>query len=174
MASPQCVLRENDYSPGLFGFEEILKSIDEAFESPDSGQRSNIAIIAEPFSGRSELLFRISELCQERESKIFFTSLVNDEKFLDIIEKSGDIVLVDNCQLLYTHKIGGFEKLDLFLNTVVSSNRLFITTWNKFSWNYMRFIFPMERIFPIRIELPRLGPDEIKKMIEARVEGNIC
>jgi hypothetical protein len=173
MASPQCVLKESDYSPELFGFEEILKNIEDAIKKPDSATRSNIAIIAEPFSGRSELLYKISEMCLERESKIFFSRLVSDENFLHILEKSGDIVLVDNCQLLYSRKIRGFDKLDLFLNTVVSSNKLFITTWNQFSWNYMRFIFPLERIFPIRVELPRLGPDELKKMIKAEREWKI-
>jgi hypothetical protein len=67
-------------------------------------------------------------------------------------------------------KIGGFEKLDLFLNTVASSNKLFITTWNQFSWNYLRFVYPLESIFPVRIELPRLGPEELKKMVMATSE----
>jgi hypothetical protein len=170
MASPQCALRENGYSPELFGFEEILKSIEEVIEKSDSGSRSNIAIIAEPFSGRSELLYKISELCRERETKIFFSRLVSDENFLQIIENSGDILLVDNCQFLYSRKIGGFEKLDLFLNTVALFNKLFITTWNQFSWNYLRFVFPLESIFSVRIELPRLGPEELKKMVMATHE----
>jgi hypothetical protein len=170
MASPQCVIKENDYSPELFGFEEILKNIEEAIEKPDSVPRSNIAIIAEPFSGRSKLLYKISELCRERESKIFFSRLVSDENFLHILEKSGDIVLVDNCQLLYSRKIGGFEKLDLFLNTVASSKKLFIITWNQFSWNYLRFVYPLESIFAVRIELPRLGLEDLKKMVMATCE----
>ncbi len=167
MASPQCILKEDGYSQELFGFEEILKSVAEAIENPDSAPRSNIAIIAEPLSGRSELLYKISELCQERVSKIFFSRLVSDENFLHTLEKSGDIVLVDNCQLLYSRKIGGFEKLDLFLNAVASSNKLFITTWNQFSWNYLRFVYQLESIFAVRIELPRLGPEELKKMVMA-------
>jgi len=105
MPSPQCALRENGYSPELFGFEEILKSIEDAIEKPDLGPRSNIAIIAEPFSGRSELLYRISELCRERETKIFFSGLVSDENFLRTMEKSGDILLVDNCQFLYSRNM---------------------------------------------------------------------
>jgi hypothetical protein len=170
MTSPQCVPKESSYSPELFGFDEILNNIEEAIEKGNSGPRSNIAIIAEPFSGRSALLCKISELCRERESKIFFSRLVSDENFLHTLEKSGDIVLVDNCQLLHSRKIGGFEKLDLFLNIVASSNKLFITTWNQFSWNYLRFVFPLERIFPVRIELPRLGPEELKKMVMAASE----
>ena len=95
---------------------------------------------------------------------------MSDEKFLQTLEKSGDIVLIDNCQLLYSRKIGGFEKLDLFLNTVASSNKLFITTWNQFSWNYLRFIYPLESIFAVRIELPRLASEELKKMIMGTCE----
>jgi hypothetical protein len=170
MTSPQCVIKENSYSPELFGFEEILKSIEEAIEKSDSGVRANIAVIAEPFSGRSELLYKISELCRERESKLFFNRLVSDEKFLDTLEKSGDIVLVDNCHLLHSRRIGGFEKLDLFLNTASSSEKLFITTWNQFSWNFLRFVFPLERVFPVRIELPRLGAQELKKMVMSTCE----
>jgi len=48
---------------------------------------------------------------------------VSDDNFVDTLEKSGDIVLVDNCQYLFSRKIGGFEKLDIFLNTVASSSR---------------------------------------------------
>jgi hypothetical protein len=173
MASPQCAIKERGYSPELFGFDEILKSIEEEIEKLDSGPRSNIAIISEPFSGRSELLYKISKLCGKRKSKIFFNRLVNDENFLHILEKSGDIVLVDNCHFLYSRRIGGFERLDLFLNTVASSEKLFITTWNQFSWNYLRFIFPLERIFPVRIELPRLGPEEIKKMVMTGWRGQM-
>ncbi|VVB72397.1 Uncharacterised protein [uncultured archaeon] len=170
MSSPQCVIKESGYSPELFGYEEILKNIEEAVEKLDSSARSNIAIIGDPFSGRSELLHKISELCQGRESKIFFSRLVGDENFLHIIEKSGDIVLVDDCQLLFSRKIGGFRKLDLFLNIVASSNKLFITTWNQFSWNYLRFLYPLESIFSFRIELPRLGQMELKNLVMSTCE----
>ncbi len=173
MVSPQCVLTESGYSPELFGFEEILKNIEETIEKPDFGPRSNIAIIAEPFSGRSELLYKISELHRDRETNILFSRLVSDENFLHTLEKSGDIVLVDNCQFLCSRKIGGFEKLDIFLDAVASSNKLFITTWNQFSWNYLRFFYPLESIFAVRIELPRLGPEELKKMVMATCEWQI-
>jgi hypothetical protein len=95
---------------------------------------------------------------------------VIDDNFLDTLEKSGDVVLVDNCQYLFSRKIGGFKKLDIFLNAVASSNKLFITTWNQFSWDYLRFMYPLESIFPVRIELPRLGPEELKKMVMANCE----
>jgi hypothetical protein len=109
-------------------------------------------------------------MCRERETKIFFSRLVSDCNFMDTLEKSGDIVLVDNCQCLFSRKIGGFEKLDTFLNAVTSSKKLFITTWNQFSWNYLRFVYPLESIFPVRIELPRLSPEELKKMVMANCE----
>jgi hypothetical protein len=173
MATPQCVLKESSYSPELFGFEKIFERIAEAIEKSDSSSRANIAVIAEPFSGRSELLYKLSEICPERETKIFFSRLVGDDNFLHILEKSGDVVLVDNCQLLYSRKIGGFEKLDLFLNTIASSNKLFITTWNQFSWNYLRSIYPLESIFSVRIELPPLVPEELKKMVAANLEWQL-
>lgn len=172
MASPQCIIKETDYSSEIFGFEEILNSIEAAIEEPDSDRRSNIAIIAEPFSGRSELFHKISLMCGERETKILLNRLVNDENFWNVLEKSGDIVLVDNCHLLYSQKIGGFERLDRFLNAA-SSEKLFITTWNQFSWNYLRFVFPLERVFPVRIELPKLGAAELEKMIMATCEREL-
>ncbi len=170
MTSLHCVLKESGESLELFGFEDVLKNIEEAINQPDFTPRSNIAIIAEPFSGRSDLVYKISEMCRDKETKIFFSRLVSDDNFIDTLEKSGDIVLVDNCQYLFSRNIGGFEKLDIFLNTVASSNKLFITTWNQFSWNYLRFVYPLESIFPVRIELPRLGPEELKKMVMANCE----
>lgn len=157
----------------LFGFDEILENIKVTIEKPDLSSIDNIAIIAEPFSGRSELLYKISELCLDRETKIFFNRLVNDDNFLQILKKSGDVVLVDNCQLLCSRRIGGFEKLDLFLNAIALSNKLYITTWNKFSWDYLRFIYPLESIFPVRVELPRLVAEELKSMVMANCEWKL-
>lgn len=174
MAFTQCVLKENGSPLELSGFNEILENIKETIEKTDLSSRANIAIIAEPFSGRSELLYKISEMCQDRETKIFFNRLVNDDNFLQILKKSGDVVLVDNCQLLCSRRIGGFEKLDLFLNAIALSNKLYITTWNKFSWDYLRFIYPLESIFPVRFELPRLVADELKSMVMANCEWKLA
>jgi len=170
MASPQCVIKESGYSPELFGFEGVLKSVEEVIDKAGSGARSNIAVIAEPFSGRSELLYKIAELCGERESKIFLSRQVSDDTFFDTLRTSGDIVLVDNCHLLYSRRIGGFKRLDRFLNAASSSEKLFITTWNQYSWSFLRFVFPLEKVFPVRIDLPRLGAEELKKMIMANCE----
>lgn len=170
MVSSQYFLQGRGQSSKLFGFEEIMNNIYDIVEKIDSGAKSNIAIIGEPFSGRTELLYKVSDLCQGRESKLFFSSIVRDDMFLRTLEKSGDIVLVDNCQLLYSRTIGGFETLNLFLKSVVSSNKLFITTWNYYSWNYLRFIYPLEKIFPISIQLPGLDSEEIKKMIKDKYD----
>jgi hypothetical protein len=174
MALPQYVIKESGCSSELFGFEEVIKTIEAAIERSDLIPRGNFAIIAEPFSGRSELLCKISDLCTERATKIPFGHIVKDENFLQALEKSGEIVLVDDCHLLYSRKIGGFEKLDLFLDAVASSRKLFITTWSQFSWNYLRFIFPLERIFPNRIELPRLGVQGLKEMIMVTGQMNFA
>ncbi|MBN1236004.1 MAG: hypothetical protein JW999_08140 [Methanotrichaceae archaeon] len=170
MVSSQCVIKEDDSYQELFGFNETLKTIQESIDKLQIEGRSNIAIVSEPFSGSSELLGKVAGIRPENTTKIYLRRLVKDKTLFEALTRSGGIVLVDNCHFLYMRKIGGFQMLDDFLNLVASSSKLFITTWNIYTWNYLSRLFPLQQIFPTKIELPKLNSQDLKEMIMSSCE----
>jgi hypothetical protein len=170
MVSAQCVIKEEESDQELYGFDETLKTIAESIDKLQIEGRSNIAIVSEPFSGSSDLLGKVAEIRPEDMSKFYLRNQVKDKTFFEALAKSGGIVLVDKCHFLYMRKIGGFQMLDDFLNFVASSSKLFITTWNIYSWNYLSTLFPLQQIFPLKIELPKLNSQDLKEMIMSSCE----
>jgi hypothetical protein len=170
MESAQCVIKEDDSYQELYGFDETLKTIKESIDKLQIEGRSNIAIVSEPFSGSSELLGKVAGIRPDNTTKIYLRSLAKDKTLFEALAKSGGIVLVDNCHFLYTRKIGGFQILDNFLNFIASSSNTFITTWNIYSWNYLSTLFPLQQIFPLKIELPKLNSQDLKGMIMSSCE----
>jgi hypothetical protein len=64
--------------------------------------------------------------------------------------------------------------MDRFLSFVTSEERLFITTWNRFSWRYLEEVLGIGRHFPRQIILPRLDAGQIREMLLAgREEGEL-
>jgi hypothetical protein len=161
---------ESQHAGGLIGFDEMLESIKKAIEAYYSGEKSNIAVISEPFSGRTSLLYEVAEVYKESTTLHTLSCVLKEEGFLDKLDRSKDIVLLDNCHFLYMRRIGGFEILERFLDFVVSSEKLFITTWNLFSWNYLRTIFGLESVFSTQLSPPKLSPEDLKKLILAQYD----
>jgi len=62
-------------------------------------------------------------------------------------------------------KIGGFDVLEDFLRLVVSSNNLFITTWNLYSWKYLDEVLNIGKFFPVHITVQKFTTSEIKECI---------
>jgi hypothetical protein len=48
---------------------------------------------------------------------------------------------------------------------MVSSNNLFITTWNLYSWNYLDEVLNIGQFFPVQLKLPKFTPGELKELI---------
>lgn len=163
-------LKESQQTGGLIGFDGLMDSIKKAIEAYYSGEKSNIAVISEPFSGRTSLICEAAKIRKETTTLHTLSCVLKEEGFLDKLERSKDIVLLDNCHFLYMRKIGGFEMLERFLDFVASSEKLFITTWNLFSWNYLTRIFRLESIFPAQLSPPKLSADDLKKQILAQYD----
>lgn len=139
--------------------EVIEKSIDDFQE----GKRKNIAIISDPFYGESELLDRVLERAKGRAFRVKAGSLRED---FDILERSSaTIAMVEEAHHLYLRRIGGFDLMDRFISFVSSSDRLFITTWNSFSWKYLDEALGIGRHFPMKIELSRMDANKIRDML---------
>ena len=156
-------------SSGIGGFEEEITAINDVISESESGRKSNIAIIAEPFAGKTTLINEIEMKNPGRTARLSFSSLVKHRDEIAIPEDS--IVMIDDCQYLYMRKIGGFDVLKDFLAMVAESKILFITSWNLYSWTYLDEVMDLTVYFPIQIQLPKLTADDIQTMIISRYEA---
>ena len=153
---------------GIIGFKDEIERIRAAITDFESGKKSDIAIIAEPFAGRTTLVNTIEKMTTHKVTKLLFSSLIKHEDAVTFPEHPKGIVIVDHCQFLYTRTIGGFDILDTFLKSVLSSDNLFITTWNLYAWNYLEEVINVGQFFPIQLKLLKFTPLETKELILSR------
>ena len=159
---------------GIIGFETERARIQEALDAFEAGQRTAVALIAEPFAGRTTLLRAIEAMTSQKITKLSLSKPVTDKDAFTLPAEPAQIVLIDNCHFLYLRTIGGFRFLQEFLESLASAPHLCITTWNLFSWNYLDQVINIGRYFPLRLALPKFTTAQLKEIILARYqEGEI-
>ncbi|UEC43838.1 MAG: hypothetical protein METHAR1v1_1740010 [Methanothrix sp.] len=144
-------------------FKEEVEVIERSMEDFRGGKRRNVAVISDPFYGESELLDQVWEAAASGAFRVKAGSLKEDFEILE--RSSAKIVVVEEAHRLYLRKIGGFDLMDRFMNFVSSSDRLFITTWNSFSWKYLDEVLGIGQHFPLKVVLPRMDAGEIRDML---------
>jgi hypothetical protein len=149
----------------VIGREKELREITGAIERFGSGAPEHIAIIAEPMCGRTTVVAEIRRLWGERVHYLPLEFVVSPSALPDFSTLPGDIILIDNCRFLATRRIGGFEILDRFLQAQISSKKLFITTWNAFSWQYLSAVMNLDAYFPTVVTLGRMETPVLKQVI---------
>lgn len=159
-------------SDEFIGFKDEIESIQKAIADFESEQKLDIAIISEPFAGRTTLVNKIEEMTPHKVMKLSFSSIVKNKEASMFPAQAKRIVISDNCQFLYLRTIGGFNVLEEFLKLVASSNNLFITTWNLYSWNYLDEVINIGQFFPIQLKLPKFTTSEIKELILSRYKDD--
>lgn len=157
---------------GIIGLQKEIADIQTAIAGFESGRNLNIAIVSEPFCGKTTLINEIERINFQKATRISFASIVKNKSELFPPDDSKRIVILDHCDMLYMRKIGGFEILGEFLKQAVSSNKMLITTWNLYSWNFMDEVINLSKFFPVRIYLPKLNPGELKEVILSKYEEN--
>ncbi|MCL7410820.1 MAG: hypothetical protein M8350_03295 [Methanosarcinaceae archaeon] len=148
----------------MIGFKDQITEIQTAIDSFRSGQKKNIAIIAEPFGGKTTLLNEIEKNNPLYITKVSLSSIVKDISEIKV-KNENRIMIFDHCEFLYMGRIGGFDILDEFLKTIISSDKMFITTWNVYSWNYLDAAINIGKMFPIQIKLSKFSVDYIKQSL---------
>jgi len=158
--------------PGLgstvIGYEPEMAEIISTIEQSGTGTPEHIAIVAEPMTGRSTMVAEIRRLYGDRVYYLPLEFVVRESDLPDFASLPYDIILIDNCQFLSTRRIGGFSVIDSFLRTQISSKKLFITTWNTFSWQYLSSVIHLDSYFPKRIILGRIDTPVLRDVIQAR------
>ncbi|ABN06505.1 hypothetical protein Mlab_0329 [Methanocorpusculum labreanum Z] len=152
----------------VIGLEKELQEIDEAIERFGDGAPAHIAIVSEPLGGRTTIANEIRRLYGERVNYLPLKFVISPASLPDFSACPEDIILIDNCRLLATRRIGGFDVLDAFLRALISSKKLFITTWNIYSWQYLSAVMNIEAYFSTVIVLAKMDAPDLKKVIMSR------
>lgn len=156
----------------VLGLQEEIGKIQAAIADFEVGKRLNVAIIAEPLGGKTTLINEIEKLNLSRATKITFNEIVRDKKEISLPEDAKRVVLFDNCHFLYMRKPGGFDVFYEFMDMISSQNRIFVTTWNIYSWKYLNEAFGLGKYFPVQIFIPAFGKENLRFFILKRYEKN--
>lgn len=80
------------------------------------------------------------------------------------------VVLLDDCQLLFLRRIGGFVPLDLLLRLITLTSRhvLWVTAWNIYSWMYLENVRNLSDQFAIVHTISRQPLHEMQQMLSER------
>lgn len=83
------------------------------------------------------------------------------------------VVLLDDCHLLFLRRPGGFVPLDLLLRLISASGRhvLWITTWNVYSWIYLEYVRSVSDFFATVHTISPQSPVEMRRMLLDRLKG---
>ncbi|MBN1167528.1 MAG: ATP-binding protein [Methanospirillaceae archaeon] len=149
----------------VIGYEEEIETITDVIKRIGSGALEHIAIISEPMGGRTTLVHEIQRLYKDRVYYFPLEFVITQSKIPDFRALSEDIILIDNCQFLATWKIGGFDLCNHFLNLLISSKKLFVTTWNLFSWQSLSQVLHLDAYFPKILLLNKMDTPVLKQVI---------
>jgi hypothetical protein len=134
------------------GLGQLFEELEAAVEAHLDDRGTNVAVVAEPFAGREVLLDYAEETFGLAARRVTFDDVVDELPSFE----GHEVVLVDHCQYLYTREVGGFETLDAFLDRAAVSNALFVTSWNRYAWEYLRAVRDVDEVFPTVVEVPPL------------------
>ncbi|MDO8872846.1 MAG: ATP-binding protein [Methanoregula sp.] len=159
------------FAGNVIGIEREIKEITDAIERSGSGAPPHIAIIAEPMSGRTTIVDEIRRIYSDRVHYLPLKFVINQSALPDFSSLPGDIILIENCQFLTTRVIGGFDVLDTFLHMQITSKKIFITTWNTYSWHYLSSVMNIDAYFPTIVTLTRMDAPLLKQVILSRYKS---
>lgn len=143
------------------GLGDLFGDIDEAVQAHLDGRGSNVAVVAEPFAGGEVLLDYAEETFGAAAKRVSFDDVVEE-----VPDFSGyEVVLADNCHYLYTREVGGFALLDEFLERAAISDALFVTSWNRYAWEYLTPVRDVDEVFPRVVRVPPLDAGGIADLL---------
>jgi hypothetical protein len=165
-------LNNNDPMEKLvFCLDKAIETIQSTISDFKDGKRVNIAILGLPYAGKSKLLDEIADIYPHELTKVTFSSIIDNKEEIPIREDPNSIMIFDNCHYLYMRKIGGFDVIEDFLKMLISSDdRLYITTWNIHSWNYLNQVMDIGKYFPVQVEIPRMSKEDMKMFLLSEYE----
>ena len=136
-----------------------IETLLQAIEGGLSGKSAHIAIISEFLAGKQDLATQIECAYPGRFTRITLDSFVDDLSIFRDLPES-EIYIIENCHFLAQRKIDGFLVLHTFIEMILQSKRIWVTTWNIHSWRYLAAVQKIHVIFPVQIILSSPVPAE--------------
>lgn len=121
-----------------------------------------IAVIGEPFAGRDRVLDHVEKGLEA--DRISLDPDCAPETVTDALG-SGPVV-VDNCQHLYSRRIGGFDGLDTVLTAIARTDEPVVTGWNSYAWSYLAAVRDIETDFET-VELDTLSGADLGEILRS-------
>jgi hypothetical protein len=149
-------------------FEKEIASLQKAVEELNSGRRSNVAVVSEPFY--EEDARWIASAIGPQAMLIEGASLAAGRSLPDT--DNAKIVIIKGLHKLYCRRIGGFSPLKRVMSAIASSDQLFIATCNAYSWKYLEQTLRINTLFPVRIDLPLLNASQLKEILLSGYKEN--
>lgn len=148
------------YGESGIGKTTLLNWVDKEF----SKVSSELKIIRINFTQK---IFTKKDLIDSISKSLNLTSL--ESSIEKIIENYPDktLVIIDNCENLFLSKKGGFAAFKLFadLVNISSSNLFWLTSFHRYSWNYLFNALDHSNYFRYQFKLPRWKDTDIKDLI---------
>lgn len=156
------------------GFDDELAALDDVldrFETSDDADVArvgHVAVVSDPFGGRETVL----DYAATRATDVARSSLspATDGVTLD---GSSTVAVLDDCHHLFTRQIGGFDRLDQFLDEVVAFDGLVVSSWNRFAWDYLDAVKGIGRSFPNLIAVSPLSEAELRSSLTDERSGSL-
>jgi hypothetical protein len=146
------------------GLDGRLDTLDAVLDDAGADPGPNVAVLSEPLAGKRSLLeHALAQL--DDPVHVSLDGVGGGE--LPPFDGTRPTV-VENCQYLFTREIGGFDRLDSFLERLALSEPLVLTSWNAFAWEYLNAVRDIGESFSMTIRLPSLSGEQIRALLDAR------
>lgn len=142
--------------------EGDAEGLDDALADPDGA----VAVVADPFFGDDAVLDHAASALDATRDRLGPAAAAGSVPTLD----DGPVV-VDDCHHLYARRIGGFDPLDRFLDRLASAPCRVVTSWNRYSWNYLDAVRDLSDAFRHVVTLPSLSAERIAETIRERADA---
>ena len=118
-------------------------AVEEEFLSLLAEGHETVAVVSQPWSGRSQLLEAAADSFETEPTTISLEGPVSDSFSLP----SDGPVIVERCQHLFQRRIGGFETVSALVEEISTREEPVVLGWNVFAWQYLTELTPLSNAF---------------------------
>lgn len=118
-------------------------AVEEEFLSLLADGHETVAVVSQPWSGRSQLLETAANSFETEPTTISIEGPVADSFSLP----PDEAVVLEHCQHLFQRRIGGFEALEALVEELSTREDPAVLGWNVFAWEYLTELTPISNAF---------------------------
>ncbi|UUX91532.1 hypothetical protein [Methanoplanus endosymbiosus] len=153
---------EDEYIP----FDREISEIITFTEGHENSRIKNIAVIAEPYSGEQILINGLLDKLGDGAGHHKYGSIQYECPCPAEICPDKKTVILEGCHYLFSRKIGGFDSLNRFLTEISGDERIYITFWNIFAWDYLSAAENTDSYFQKPVIIEPLKPDMLMDLMK--------